>query len=184
LFELKRLSEAAGAAGLASKILVDLGETRDFAYYTGALFQIHAEGPGRALGAGGRYDGLLERFGAARPAVGFAFGLDDVAWALEHAGRVRELPPKLLLAANAGSLVEQLRSAGLAAAPAPGGDPLAYARAWRYSHVLEAGPSGLCLLHVASSHREAVTAAPAELGSWLSARLAPGASGKDISCRP
>jgi ATP phosphoribosyltransferase regulatory subunit len=184
LFELKRLWEAAGAAGLSSGILVDLGETRDFAYYTGALFQIHAEGPGRALGAGGRYDGLLERFGAARPAVGFAFGLDDVAWALEHAGRVRKQPPKLLLAASLSALLESIRSVGLAAAPAPSGDLLAYARAWRYSHVLEAQSDGLCLTEVESSQRESVTADPAALVSVLSARLAPGGSGKEDSCRP
>jgi ATP phosphoribosyltransferase regulatory subunit len=184
LLELKRLWEAAGSAQLSSDILVDLGETRDFAYYTGALFQIHAEGPGRALGAGGRYDGLLERFGAARPAVGFAFGLDDVAWAIEHANRVPALPPKLLLATNASSLVGLLRAAGVAAAPAPGGDPLAYAKAWRYSHLLEAQSDGHCLTEIASSHRERVTADPAELVSLLSARLAPGGSGKDITCPP
>jgi ATP phosphoribosyltransferase regulatory subunit len=184
LLELRRLWEAAGSAGLSSGILVDLGETRDFAYYTGALFQIHAEGPGRALGAGGRYDGLLERFGAARPAVGFAFGLDDVAWALEHAGQVSNLPAKLLLTASASALVEPLRSLGLAAALAPGGDPLAYARAWRYSHVVEAQSGGLRLTEVESSQSETIAAPAADWVSLLSARLAPGGSGKDKACLP
>ena len=98
--------------------------------------------------------------------------------------RKRKLPPKLLLAANLSSLIEPLRSVGLAAAPAPSGDPLAYARAWRYSHVLEAQSDGLCLTEVESSLRESVTADPAELVSLLSARLAPGGSGKEDSCRP
>jgi ATP phosphoribosyltransferase regulatory subunit len=167
LFELARLWEAARTSGLADRILVDLGETRDFAYYSGVLFQIHAEGPGRALGAGGRYDGLLERFGAARPAVGFAFGLDDVAWALERAGRAAAPPVKLLLGQGTADFAPALRALGVAVASAPTSDPLAYARAWRYSHVLEAGADGLCLTEVASSARDAVPANAAALAAKL-----------------
>lgn len=167
LFELSRLWEAARASGLSERILVDLGETRDFAYYSGALFQIHAEGPGRPLGAGGRYDGLLERFGAARPAVGFAFGLDDVAWALERAGRGAAPPLKVLLAAGVADWGPELRGLGIAAAPAPGSDPLAYARAWRYSHVLEASADGLYLTEVASSARQTVPASAAAVAAKL-----------------
>ena len=45
-----------------------------------------AKGPGEPLGVGGRYDHLLERFGAAAPATGFAFDVDNVMWALTTAG--------------------------------------------------------------------------------------------------
>lgn len=174
--ELKQLWEAASRAELAPQILVDLGETRDFAYYSGSLFQIHAEGPGRPLGAGGRYDGLLDRFGAARPAVGFAFGLDDVAWALERASALSSPPPRILLASGATELTPALRAAGIAAAAAPDGDEvLAYARSWRYSHVLEALGGGFSLLDSATQRRESLPKEPAALVSALAARLQVGA---------
>lgn len=56
-------------------------------YYTGFEFELHAKGNGgEPLVAGGRYDGLLTRLGAATPipAVGFSVWID----ALAHAGRV------------------------------------------------------------------------------------------------
>jgi len=185
LAELKRLWQGASELGLSRQVLADLGETRDFAYYTGALFQIHAEGPGRPLGAGGRYDNLLERFGAPRHAVGFAFGLDDVAWALEAAGRLPSLPRRVLLGAGANSLAGVLRDAGIAAASAPESDLLAYARAWRYSHVLQATPTGFELLDAESAQRSSVPAEPAALITEILARLGVGSGviGKDGPCR-
>jgi ATP phosphoribosyltransferase regulatory subunit len=174
LRELKQLWEAACRAELAPQILVDLGETRDFAYYTGALFQIHAEGPGRPLGAGGRYDGLLDRFGAGRPAVGFAFGLDDVAWALQRADALSSPPARILLSAAARELAPLLREQGIVAAAAPEGDEvLAYARAWRYSHVLEALAGEFSLLDSATQRREPLPKDPAALVSTIASRLAP-----------
>ncbi|MFZ5890330.1 MAG: ATP phosphoribosyltransferase regulatory subunit [Myxococcota bacterium] len=172
LRELKQLWEAACRAELAPQILVDLGETRDFAYYSGALFQVHAEGPGRPLGAGGRYDGLLDRFGASRPAVGFAFGLDDVAWALKRAGLLPSPPARVLLGAGAAELAEKLRAAGIATANAPEGDEgLAYARAWRYSHVLEALAGEYTLVDSASQRREPLPKDQSALVSTLVSRL-------------
>jgi ATP phosphoribosyltransferase regulatory subunit len=174
LRELKQLWEAACRAELAPQILVDLGETRDFAYYTGALFQIHAEGPGRPLGAGGRYDGLLDRFGAGRPAVGFAFGLDDVAWALQRADALSSPPARILLSSAARELAPLLREQGIVAAAAPEGDEvLAYARAWRYSHVLEALAGEFSLLDSATQRREPLPKDPAALVSAIASRLAP-----------
>jgi histidyl-tRNA synthetase len=55
---------------------VDLGLIRDFEYYTGIVFEGYAQSVGRPVLGGGRYDGLLARFGADRPAVGFALHLD------------------------------------------------------------------------------------------------------------
>jgi ATP phosphoribosyltransferase regulatory subunit len=54
---------------------------RGFDYYTGFVFELHdarAKGP---LIAGGRYDGLLARLGAAAPipAVGFAASIEELA---------------------------------------------------------------------------------------------------------
>ena len=60
---------------------------RGIDYYTGFEFELHATGNGgEPLVAGGRYDGLLTRLGAAAPipAVGFSVWID----ALAHAGRL------------------------------------------------------------------------------------------------
>ena len=64
---------------------IDLGEVRGFDYYTGVVFEIFAEGVGSALGGGGRYDGLLEKFGHAAPAIGFAVDVERLQTALNHA---------------------------------------------------------------------------------------------------
>ncbi|HEY3494207.1 MAG TPA: ATP phosphoribosyltransferase regulatory subunit [Polyangiaceae bacterium] len=171
LDELKRLWEAAGAAGVAPRLLVDLAETRNLAYYTGAMFQLHAKGPGRALGSGGRYDGLLGRFGRARPAAGFSFGLDELAWALELAEKPREPAPRLLVTGSASEVLSGLRGCGLAAAEAPAGDPLAYARAWRYTHLVETTLNTATLVRVDDLAREALPRDARALGAAARALL-------------
>jgi ATP phosphoribosyltransferase regulatory subunit len=60
-------------------LVYDLGEVRGLDYYTGIHFELFVAGAGRAAGAGGRYDTLVARYGAPRPAVGFAMDLDTVA---------------------------------------------------------------------------------------------------------
>lgn len=60
-------------------LVYDLGEVRGLDYYTGIHFELFVAGAGRAAGAGGRYDSLVARYGASRPAVGFAIDLDTVA---------------------------------------------------------------------------------------------------------
>jgi ATP phosphoribosyltransferase regulatory subunit len=80
------LFDGASERGLAPFLTADAGEVRGFAYYTGATFSIYADGPGEPIGAGGRYDELLSRFGAPMAAVGFGLDLDTLAWALRSAG--------------------------------------------------------------------------------------------------
>ncbi|HEY4158544.1 MAG TPA: ATP phosphoribosyltransferase regulatory subunit [Polyangiaceae bacterium] len=136
LRELRLIWDAALERDLAPELLVDFGETRHFAYYTGMMFQIHAEGPGSPIGAGGRYDGLLDGFGASRPAAGFALALDHLGWALEHVAREERVGPRVLVVGEADALLSGLRELSVPCAPAPPGDALSYARAWRYTHVL------------------------------------------------
>jgi ATP phosphoribosyltransferase regulatory subunit len=66
-------------------VVYDLGEIRGLGYYTGIQFEVFVAGVGRAVGFGGRYDGLLGLYGAERPAVGFALQTDDLAELLPEA---------------------------------------------------------------------------------------------------
>lgn len=64
--------------GVVEKITFDLGLIRDFEYYTGMVFEAYAPGVGYSLAGGGRYDNMLQDFGAACPATGFALGIERV----------------------------------------------------------------------------------------------------------
>ena len=58
--------------GLGKRVIFDLGLVRDLDYYTGAIFEVYDPAVGHVIGAGGRYDDLIGRFGEPRPACGFA----------------------------------------------------------------------------------------------------------------
>lgn len=171
LEELKRLYDAVGSAGLAPRVLVDLAETRDLGYYTGPVFQLHAAGPGRAIGSGGRYDGLSGRFGRARPAAGFAFGLDELGWALGAAGRAGDEAPRLLVTNGDAEVLRALRDCRLACAPAPASDVLAHARSFRYTHLVEITLTTATLVRVRDQGREALPRDPRALGAAALALL-------------
>lgn len=84
------LQEVEAALRLARRrglpqVAVDLGEVRGLGYYTGLTFAGYAPGAGSAVAAGGRYDGLLARFGRPGPAIGFAVDLEFATQALERA---------------------------------------------------------------------------------------------------
>jgi ATP phosphoribosyltransferase regulatory subunit len=70
--------EALEAQGAASRVQVDLGLLRDLGYYSGAILEVYDPALGHVLGGGGRYDGLLRRFGVDLPAAGFALYLERV----------------------------------------------------------------------------------------------------------
>jgi ATP phosphoribosyltransferase regulatory subunit len=86
LDELEQLIERLGALELGAKLSLDLGEVRGFDYYTGTRFALYAEGAGGALASGGRYDRLVERYGRAARATGFAVDIDRVSELLESRG--------------------------------------------------------------------------------------------------
>ena len=56
-------------------IYFDLAELRGYHYHTGIVFAAYVPGHGQALANGGRYNGVGEVFGRARPATGFATDL-------------------------------------------------------------------------------------------------------------
>ena len=53
----------------------DLAELRGYHYHTGVVFAAFVPGEGEEIARGGRYDGIGEAFGRARPATGFSTDL-------------------------------------------------------------------------------------------------------------
>jgi len=72
---LGRILDLLAEHGAADAVIIDLGVLRDWAYYSGVVFEAYAPGVGAPIAMGGRYDGLGARFGCDRPAVGFAIAL-------------------------------------------------------------------------------------------------------------
>ena len=83
---LRALARIASQLDGGGRVTVDLGEVRGFDYYTGVRFQGFAPGVGDALVSGGRYDHLIERYGRAARAAGFAIDVERVADALRARG--------------------------------------------------------------------------------------------------
>lgn len=75
------------SGGVLERVTLDLGEARGFDYYSGIRVRGWAAGVHHPLVRGGRYDGLLQRYGVPRPATGFAIDLDAVEAALAAQGR-------------------------------------------------------------------------------------------------
>lgn len=71
------------------EVVFDITVVRGQGYYTGTVFECYTLSGGfnRAIGGGGRYDKMLEKFlGINVPAVGFSIGLDPVVMLLKEAG--------------------------------------------------------------------------------------------------
>ena len=49
---------------------------RDLGYYSGSILEVYDPSVGEAIGGGGRYDGLMGRFGLEQPAAGFSLYLE------------------------------------------------------------------------------------------------------------
>ena len=71
--------------GAAERVQIDLGLLRDLGYYSGAILEVYDPALGHVLGGGGRYDGLMKRFGLDLSAAGFALYLERV-----HVARLEE----------------------------------------------------------------------------------------------
>ncbi len=80
--EMERLASALSERGVPDDdLVVDFGLARGIAYYSGVTFEIVARSSSgtTVLGGGGRYDGLVKALGGGDvPALGFAYGLDQV----------------------------------------------------------------------------------------------------------
>lgn len=114
LAEVHRLLQAQGAG---ARVNIDLGAVRDFDYYSGVIFEVFAPGLGTPLAAGGRYDGLLGRFGYPLPASGVVVFLDRVQALVGAGGALPPQPPVLVGyradAADAVRVAAELRRQGV-----------------------------------------------------------------------
>ncbi|HET9154822.1 MAG TPA: ATP phosphoribosyltransferase regulatory subunit [Solirubrobacterales bacterium] len=60
------------------RVQFDFGLMRDLSYYNGAILEVYDPAVGHVLGGGGRYDGLMKRFGLDLSAAGFALNVERV----------------------------------------------------------------------------------------------------------
>ncbi len=176
LDELERVVERLESAGLGRRVAIDLGDLRRHSYYTGVSMTLLAEGPGEPLGMGGRYDDLLGRYDAPSPATGFAFEVDNVAWALTEAGiSLRaSLPVRVVVAggtpARRRDTAETWRNRGARVAVVPSKTIEAardYARAWDYDLLVWQRGKSAHLTRLRDGRSRPLQGAPDEaLFSW------------------
>jgi ATP phosphoribosyltransferase regulatory subunit len=69
---------------LGKYVSIDLGMVQSLNYYTGIIFRGFTQGVGFPVLSGGRYDGLVEKFGRKCCAIGFSLGINMVMMALER----------------------------------------------------------------------------------------------------
>lgn len=81
---LKKVYNVLTELGLGKYLLIDLGMVREFDYYSGLLFEVYSSRITDLLGSGGRYDGLIKKFGLDVPATGFALDVDLLHKSLEE----------------------------------------------------------------------------------------------------
>ena len=151
--ELELLCARLGELGDKERLSIDLGEVRGFDYYTGTRFAIYAEGVGGALASGGRYDGLVARYGRPARAAGFALDVDCAAELLRLRGvPAPRLPGGVLVAGEpvaAARAAAELRQKGervvldLDEPPAADADLQRRAAARDLGRVAVAGPAGI-----------------------------------------
>jgi ATP phosphoribosyltransferase regulatory subunit len=73
---LKALANTLDAKGYSNTVTYNTGLVKDLHYYSGVIFEAYDKTTKKIIASGGRYDGLLEKFGYAQPAVGFAIKID------------------------------------------------------------------------------------------------------------
>ncbi len=72
--------------GIEDELVFDITLARGLDYYTGAIFEVKAQGIEMgSVGGGGRYDNLTEVFGVKNvPGIGISFGLDRIYLVMEE----------------------------------------------------------------------------------------------------
>ena len=100
------------ASGIGGAVQFDLGFVPALPYYTGVVFQVTVPDLGFPIATGGRYDGLLGRFGADRAATGFGIAVPHLHQALVASGwQAQADSPLLVLLPDGGDGAATLRVA-------------------------------------------------------------------------
>lgn len=115
ILQLQELAGIVNDYGVADYIKFDLTLVSHMSYYTGIMFEVYAGNVGFPIGNGGRYDGLLQKFGKSMGATGFAIRLDRLLEAL--GGFSEQTPTECILFSperrlEACELAKQQRQAG------------------------------------------------------------------------
>ncbi len=71
----------------ATRLYYDLAELKGKSYHNGLVFSVYAQGSGRAIAKGGRYDDIGIDFGRARAATGFSLDLRAVSGLIKQSNR-------------------------------------------------------------------------------------------------
>jgi ATP phosphoribosyltransferase regulatory subunit len=85
------LSELKAILALDPNVVFDALQCPDLKLYTGFHMNLYAQGSGRLIALGGRYDKLCSQFGKDIPAIGFAFYVPGLLAALKHTDEEKTL---------------------------------------------------------------------------------------------
>ncbi len=134
-----RTLELLRSHGAEDAVIVDLGVLRDWGYYSGIVVEAYAPGVGRPVALGGRYDGLIGRFGAARPAVGATVLVERVHEAMAARDGHEDIGDGVVLSGGLDGEIgaaASLRAEGIPVIAVPAGDSaageLAAVDGWRF----------------------------------------------------
>jgi ATP phosphoribosyltransferase regulatory subunit len=86
--------------GIKDELTIDLGEIRGLSYHTGVTFEGFVPGIGEPVCGGGRYDGLVARYGRSVPATGFAFNVLNLLQGVEKSSSAKIQEPLRILLLN------------------------------------------------------------------------------------
>ena len=133
--ELRVIVETAGHFQNPPHLRVSPELARGLNYYTGAIFEIQAEGLSSSIAGGGRYDHLIGMFsGKDIPAVGISLGFERICVIMEERGMFRDTDSgvDVVIApfhrdalGKATELSAKIRETGLSCELYPGFDKLA-----------------------------------------------------------
>ena len=114
LKNLRRVLGILADYGFEKYVSIDLGMVQSLNYYTGIIFRGFTHGVGFPVLSGGRYDGLVGKFGRECPATGFSLGINMVMMALERQkAPIRRPEVDTLVCCDAGSRKTAFEVCGL-----------------------------------------------------------------------
>lgn len=101
LDNLRKVAEILAIHGISEQLTIDLGEIRGLSYHSGVTFEVFVPQIGEPVCGGGRYDGLMGRYGKDLPATGFAFDILGLLQATERSSTLKPVERLSFLIFNA-----------------------------------------------------------------------------------